>query len=357
MDVRRHWDARVKIEPGAFRELCKWRDLDPQAHRQPIWRTEVKLSGHLDTVHSDAGEYGWGGVLRTPQGVFPARGYLSVEHRLKSSTFRELWAFLQVLHSFKGEFRRGQELVWYSDSLNAVTDMQRGGSRTPEIHSLCVDIFELVGDMGIHVRWVWIPRERNKLADALAGVFDKDDWKLHGAVFGMLDWLWGPFTIDRFASSLNAQLNCFNSFHWCPGTNGVDAFAQHNWLRHVNWCNPPFWLIGRLVAFLREVGAAAVIVVPFWVGAPWWRIMCPDGIHWANFVKDWRVLLPSVHLFSSGFCSGNERGVRVPGYKFFAVRVSFLRGDDASGGPRCTLDGAGCSCGSGPQEVLQTPAV
>ena len=57
--------------------------------------------------------------------------------------------------------------------------------------------------------------------------------------------------------------------------------------------------------FLSEIGAAAVVVVPFWVGAPWWRILCPDGVHWARFVRDWRVLLPSVHLFSSGFCSGN----------------------------------------------------
>lgn len=356
VDSRRHWDARVHIGAQAFGELCKWRDMNPQAHVQPIWRSVVKFSGNSETVHSDAGDHGWGGVLRTSRGVFPARGYLSLEHRGKSSTFRELWAFLQVLKSFEGQFQRGQELVWYSDSLNAVTDMRRGGSGQPEIHDLCVEIFELVCQLGINVKWEWVPRAQNKLADALAGEFDKDDWMLHRGVFWMLSSLWGPFSMDRFASAMNAQLRDFNSFRWCPGTRGVDAFAQSDWLCHANWCNPPFWLIGRLVMFLSEIGAAAVVVVPFWVGAPWWRILCPDGVHWARFVRDWRVLLPSVHLFSSGFCSGNEGGVRVPGYKFFALRVSFRRDDDTLFGPRCTRDGVDCDCGAQPQLVLEAPS-
>ena len=37
--------------------------------------------------------------------------------------------------------------------------------------------------------------------------------------------LWGPFTIDRFASSRNTKTPRFNSLYWNPGSEGVDLFC------------------------------------------------------------------------------------------------------------------------------------
>nr|XP_006819126.1 PREDICTED: uncharacterized protein LOC102809450 [Saccoglossus kowalevskii] len=50
----------------------------------------------------------------------------------------------------------------------------------------------------------------------------------------MLDKIWGPHSIDRFASCHNAQLPRFNSAAWNPGTEAVDAFCQ-NWSTENNW--------------------------------------------------------------------------------------------------------------------------
>eukprot|EP00976_Prorocentrum_cordatum_P011252 226282-Prorocentrum_minimum.AAC.1 len=88
--------------------------------------------------------------------------------------------------------------------------------------------------MRVEVVWRWVPRDLNGYADELSKVFDKDDWRLHPGVFALLDALWGPHTVDRFASDLNHQVEAFNSFHWCPGTLGVDAFAQLDWLHAGN---------------------------------------------------------------------------------------------------------------------------
>ena len=162
----------------------------------------------------------------------------------------------------------------------------------------------------------------NVPADILSKVFDKDDWRLATWVFNALTRLWGPFGVDRFSSDLNCLCSAFNSQDWCLGTAGVNAFAQSDWLAHLNWCNPPFWMIGRLIRFLQQTGAEAVVVVPLWQRSVWWPLVCPDGVHFAPFVTDARELPISDSLFTSGYHSGNTLPCKVPGYRFFALRIS-----------------------------------
>eukprot|EP00976_Prorocentrum_cordatum_P044356 897497-Prorocentrum_minimum.AAC.1 len=49
-------------------------------------------------------------------------------------------------------------------------------------------------------------------------------------------------------------------------------------------------------------------------------------------------------LFASGEHSGNARGCRMPGYVFYALRVSFAQGVRYMGPPRCLFP-FGCGCG------------
>ena len=79
----------------------------------------------------------------------------------------------------------------------------------------------------IHIEPEWIPREQNQLADYYSRIIDHDDWMLNPAVFGWLDSLWGPHTIDRFANSVNAQVVRYNSRFWIPGSEAMDAFTCH----------------------------------------------------------------------------------------------------------------------------------
>ena len=41
--------------------------------------------------------------------------------------------------------------------------------------------------------------------------------------------------------------------------------------REVNWCNPPWGLLGRVAAKLRSSCAAATVVAPTWRSAPWYQ--------------------------------------------------------------------------------------
>lgn len=346
IESRGSWWQVIPVPNEVLSELHRWYYMEFADMWQPMWPSLVRWPAFRE-AYSDAGDLGWGGCLLLPSGeTLNARGYLSDWERAQSSTWRELLAIYKVIRSVGHRIPRGTRLQWHTDSLNAAGDMTKGGSSKLDLHELCLQIFELCLRMGLSVLWVWIPRKLNAWSDALAGLYDKDDWMLHRWAFAAIDALWGPHTVDRFASDLNHVVDRFNSYFWCPGTAGVNAFAQTDWLFSNNWCNPPFWMIGQLIMFLREMCAAATIIVPCWPKQPWWRLVCPDGRHLADYILGVLRLPAHRNLFSSGQHSGNTRGCKMPGYEFFALRVSF-REDEAHlrvPGSRCLCPN-GCRCG------------
>ena len=44
--------------------------------------------------------------------------------------------------------------------------------------------------------------------------------------FRLINNLYGPFIVDRFANNLNQKSKCFNSNYYCPGTSYVNAFTD-----------------------------------------------------------------------------------------------------------------------------------
>ena len=76
-----------------------------------------------------------------------------------------------------------------------------------------------------------------------------------------------PHRVDRFASCNNAQLPCFNSRHWSPGTEAIDAFTSH-WGGENNWWCPPISLVPRVIRHAQACGAIGTLVVPCWFSAP-----------------------------------------------------------------------------------------
>jgi hypothetical protein len=52
---------------------------------------------------------------------------------------------------------------------------------------------------------VWVERFRCET--------NRDDWQLNPRIFTYMDSLWGPHSIDRFATHGNTQLPCYNA-HW-----------------------------------------------------------------------------------------------------------------------------------------------
>jgi hypothetical protein len=72
-------------------------------------------------------------------------------------------------------------------------------------------LLELIDTNNINIRARYIRSAANVLADRLSRETDRDDWQLNPRIFTYLNSLWGPHSIDRFATQGNSQLPGYNS--------------------------------------------------------------------------------------------------------------------------------------------------
>jgi hypothetical protein len=86
----------------------------------------------------------------------------------------------------------------------------------------------------------------------------------------VLETRYGPHSVERFATANNTHLARFNSEFNSPGSEGVDAMAI-SWEHENNFINPPWSLLDKVAQKLREEGAQATVVAPYWVNETWFR--------------------------------------------------------------------------------------
>ena len=155
-----------------------------------------------------------------------------------------------------------------------------GGSQIPELQELAIRIMDLC--LHKHITFVvyWTPRAFNERADLLSRATAQrwhEYWLLR-KVFFELDGLWGPHTIDRFATSRNAQpLLQPNTGRFCSSfyedeAECVDSLGA-DWSGDNNWCFPPYKLIGLTIYHLRRCRAVGTLVVPYWAHGPFWPLL------------------------------------------------------------------------------------
>ena len=65
--------------------------------------------------------------------------------------------------------------------------------------------------------------------------------------------------------------------------------------------------MGRVLSHARECSAVGTLIIPGWRSAPFWPLVCPDGIYFAEFIPDWMPVQYYKDLFTVGR-SGNSIG-------------------------------------------------
>ncbi|KAK3251825.1 hypothetical protein CYMTET_38851 [Cymbomonas tetramitiformis] len=216
------WGSHVRITPMFEPELHFWESDDFRVFQRGIWLPRGD-GLRLEVQHSDASEYGWGGLLEAGVHFIP-----------------------------------------------------ESGSRHPRLQQLALDIVRFCVENEAVLSSQWVPRE---------------------------------FEVE------------------------TDVLSKPDWRDFVNWCNWPFHLIGELPLFLEAERSAATLVVPMWCTQPWWLLLCPDGVHFADCVVQWTELETSRSTFLPGLGRANERGVGLPDFRVFVVRVSLDEREPAGLGP------------------------
>ena len=315
LESRVAWCDKIVLSSDARAELEFWDKCIADYKAQPIWHSPSAVR----FVYSDASDTGYGGYV-VEHGPCTATGQWSAEEAKQSSTWRELTAVLNVLRSVMIKLRN-MRVRWFTDNQNVARILQVG-SRQEHLQKIALDIFFVAIHNHIKLEPEWIPRELNEQADYLSRIVDYDDWQLNPLIFSELNDIWGPYTIDRFADNINAQLARFNSRYGNPGSEAVDAFTV-NWAGENNWLCPPVTLISRVIRHAQVCSAAGTLVVPAWPSAPFWPILCPMGSQFADFVKEVIELPLSEKLFLPSRSGAVLFGGNEPNTPVYALRCQF----------------------------------
>ena len=270
--------VRRPLAPAAALELQFW-----QA-QLPMWSaTAITQPPFTRVLYTDASQQGWGGLVQRVTARREEPAHLLASHQWEwvasvHSVFTELLGLRDALLTFATDFQ-GQSVLHRTDSVSTYWVVAHAGSRRSErLTVLARDIWLICLQCSVSLSSEYVGARViiRKGADLLSRWQDDGDCSLCPLLFEQLWQLCGPFHVDRFASSVNAQRHPETSrrLPYCsrflePGTLGMDALTA-DWSGCANYAFPPPAILDRVIALIHRQQARTLLVAPVWPSAIWW---------------------------------------------------------------------------------------
>ena len=275
LSCRSSWDSILEIDQRCMSDLKWWLQSISSWNGNPLLPADKPVV----QISTDASGTGWGGAC----GNIEASGTWSKDVSFRPSNYRELLAVYKTIISLR-EVLKGKTVQVMSDNITTVAYINKLGGTSSIMSDLMTTIFMAAHELKIDLTAKYLAGVQNTHADRLSRILTPYEWQLHPAVFRALNNMWGPHSIDRFASELTTQLPRYNSLFWDPHTEAVDAMSQP-WQGENNYINPPFWMLGKIVKKLRRDGASATVIAPWWTAQPWFAELRSMQVHAPFLIK------------------------------------------------------------------------
>ena len=161
-----------------------------------------------------------------------------------------------------------------TDNSVSMSYVNRQGGRVLELSLLAEALWTFLLAHDSSIRAYFVPGVENELADtASRHLILLVDFKLLESLFQQLNSLYGPFTIDAFASQMNTQLPRFWSQHNDDLAAARDALRQ-DWAGENLYINPPYVLLPRILNRLVQFKVTrAVVIAPLWPTQGWFPVL------------------------------------------------------------------------------------
>ena len=279
--ARVSWAGSTALSERIMTELELWVSfLAKSVLFAPIMSISKRAFCQLEC---DASDTHWAAVLVSMKGrsVLRVRGEFDEFQAGLSSTWREYYTFCRAISRI-GYILRGLRVWFRTDSLSSYNIFRRGRSKREYIQNLVIWFYGLLRQFSIDASMNWWSRDLGIRADADSKYVERFDWSLRRDVLWRLLKLFGPFSVDLFASAGNAicvgegvqkrQLP-FCSRFYSPKSLG-NALSTYVWLPSENyWCFPGFNDVEAAVRCFQAARARGVLIVPEWPDAVWWHLL------------------------------------------------------------------------------------
>ena len=148
----------------------------------------------------------------------------SEQEKSHNLTHQELLTICYILQAFNEKVFDGCVKRFTDNQVTArIVDV---GSMKLQLHHLAYKFFSFCFQHNIDLHVQWIPRDLNSQADFVSKIRDCDDWQLTSQCFDTLERMWGPHSLDCFASYYNAKTPRFSLVFGIPVQLGLIPFFQ-----------------------------------------------------------------------------------------------------------------------------------
>jgi len=222
------------------------------------------------TLHTDASGAGWGGGLTMDGATCEECGIFDPTNAPKHINAKEVLAVTLSLISFGDKLPAGAVVRLFIDSQVALAVITGLSSRSRALVRELRRLYAVARGLSVALDGAWISSAGNAWAGALGRAKDRTDWSLERRFFRSLEDLYGPHTVDRFASATTAQLLRYNSRYSDPTSEEVDGLSQ-SWVDDNNWANPLPSVIPLVLRLVAAQQVTETVLVPVWPAQTWWQ--------------------------------------------------------------------------------------
>lgn len=272
LSTKRSWQDKLTVNYSCKEDLKWWL----AALHGWNGRSFKKDPSDLLQMTTDASGKSWGGTIVNSN--YKAQGFWDRETHNLSANAKEMLAVLLTLKSFL-HMVKNKYVQILTDSVTTCAYINFQGGSIKSLDIIARNIWDLAIRNAIRIQAKHLPGRLNTEADQLSRLPSQYEWHLHPSLFRYIDKVLGPHSIDRFASVLTHQLPRYNSLFWDPETEGVDALHQNDWHTEMNFVNPPFRLLPKIVDHIHKTKSEATVIAPYWPAKPWLHQLIRLSVH------------------------------------------------------------------------------
>lgn len=258
-----NYQSRMQLSASSLLDLDWW------VHNMTHSKRDIVHPNPSIVLQSDASKLGWGAVY----GEASIGGRWTPCEAKAHINILELQAAFFSLKSFANNATNAHVQLQIDNTTAVFYVNNMGGSRSPELNALTLEIWEWCIKRTIWLSAVHVPGKQNVEADKESRSFsDRHEWTLNKQVFQKILASHPNLNIDLFATRLNNQLSTYCSWKPDPGSAHVDAFSL-NWSNYAFYAFPPFSLVPRCVQKIIQDKAKGILVVPLWTTQSWFPLV------------------------------------------------------------------------------------